>query len=158
MACSQRVTPEEEYAGSDRPLLPASAVLGEGQEAGSPREAGPPPPAGGDAIRVTVEQAAGGAPAASAVLFVFVRPPGVLEGPPLAVRRIAGPDLPLTLTIGPGDAMIAGTTFPASVVVHGRLDLDGNAMTTGPDDWAAASDPVAPGGEARLVLEPPRGP
>jgi len=158
MACSQRVTPEEEYAGSERPLLPASAVMGEGPEAGPPQEAGPQPPAGEDAIRVTVERATAGAAAAGAVLFVFVRPPGVLEGPPLAVRRIPGPDLPLTLTIGPGDAMIPGTTFPASVVVHGRLDLDGNAMTSGPDDWAAASDPVAPGGEARLVLERPQGP
>lgn len=140
LACSQRVTPEEEYAALERErsveVRPAS-----------------------EAIRVTVEGPAGrdAAVGPSGVAFVFVRADEVTGGPPLAVRRIPAPEFPLVVTIGPEDAMIAGTTFPSRVRVEARLDRDGDAFTVGADDWVAERNGVTPGGEARLVLAPAGG-
>jgi hypothetical protein len=149
VACSQRVTPEEEYAAweRERPLMPASQV----QEI----EPGAEPGAGSDeAVAVTVEWP--GPPDAQAsssdVLFVFARQVGVSSGPPLAVRRIPAPTFPARIEIGSADAMIPGTRFPDRVSIQARLDRDGDASTAGSDDWAGTSEPVAPGGEVRLVL------
>jgi hypothetical protein len=153
IACSQRVTPEEGYAARERerPLIPASEIPASATESTGSADAA--------AIRVQIDGPVDfdrpapdvvGLPAE--VLFVFVRPVGATEGPPLAVRRIEGPSFPLSLSIGPSDAMIPGTTFPDRVVIHARIDIDGIATTTSPSDWAAASEPVAPGGEARIVL------
>lgn len=150
--CSQRVTPEDEYAARDAareatpvPAAPAPVAM--------PAPAAAPAP--GD-IAVTIEAPAGGAP--SGVLFLFVRPVGASGGPPLAVRRIARPSFPLEIGIGPGDAMIPGTRFPDRVTVEARLDQDGDASTTGPEDRSARSEPVALGGAVRLVLEPGEAP
>ncbi len=147
-ACSQRVSPEEEYArqARERPLLPAEAAL----PARAPLGMGSTAATDAD-IGVTIEAAPGAE--GGGVLFVFVRPAGVTAGPPLAVQRIPAPRFPLTLTIGPADAMIPGTEFPDRVVVQARLDEDGDAMTEGPRDGTAASEPVELGGTVRLVLE-----
>jgi hypothetical protein len=149
VACSQRVTPEEEYAARERerPLMPASDIPGI-----EPRAE---PSAGSDeAVAVTVEwPAPPDAPVSSSdVLFVFVRPVGVSSGPPLAVRRIPAPTFPARIQIGSADAMIPGTVFPDSLSIQARLDRDGDASTEGPDDWAGASEPVAPGGEVSIAL------
>jgi cytochrome c-type biogenesis protein CcmH len=165
IACSQRVTPEEEYAERERerPLLAAGAETPAGgsmQPPGTPPGATGTAPAGASsdpaAIAVTLEWPAGPdqAVASTDVLFLFVRPPGVTSGPPLAVRRLPAPSFPLSIEIGPRDAMIPGTEFPERVAVSARLDRDGNAMTTGPDDWEATSEPVAAGGSTVLVLAP----
>jgi hypothetical protein len=164
VACNQRVTPEREYAARERerPLLAADARQ---NPAGAPQTEGPPsgtagavPGASSDpaAIAVTVTwPAPADQPVASTdVLFLFVRPPGATSGPPLAVRRLPAPSFPLSVEIGPRDAMIPGTDFPERVAVSARLDRDGNAMTTGPDDWEATSEPVAAGGAAEIVLRP----
>lgn len=148
-ACSQRVTPEDEYAeqARERPLMPASAA---------PVEA-PAPPTGTstEPVSVAVEWAPGPEPDVdAAVLFVIVRPEGQTAGPPLAVRRIPRPEIPLTVEIGPDDAMIAGTLFPDRVVVEARIDQDGIATTRGAGDWSSQAEPAVPGGEARLVLTP----
>ena len=169
IACSQRVTPEDEYARTerDRPRLddaevaamagapaeaPAAGMPGAGAEAAPDAETAP----SADAVAVTVEwPGSGGDPAASsAVLFVYARPVGATAGPPLAVRRVFGPSFPVSLSISSADAMVPGTAFPARVTIQARLDRDGNAMTTMEGDWAAASAPVVPGGEARLMLAP----
>ncbi len=165
-ACSQRVTPEEEYADQprERPLLPAGeAPVMPAPGGATPMMPGGRPAAGGAAasgpgVDVTIELARGGAPPASgAILFVFVRPEGVTSGPPLAVRRVERPDFPMSFEIGPADAMMPGTVFPDRVQVQARLDQDGVVTTTAPGDWSARSDPVAPGGEATLVLSPSDG-
>ena len=148
MACSQRVTPEEEFAERERerPLL----------SEGSPELGGPPvagdaaPAAEGPTFPVVVESSDAGA---NGVLFVIVRPPGVTTGPPLAVRRVPAPEFPVELAIGPGDAMIPGTAFPDRVAIAARLDMDGDASTTGPDDLEAAGEATAAGSTTRLVLE-----
>jgi hypothetical protein len=163
IACSQRVTPEEDYARAERerPRLgdaEVAAMTGAPQEApaaGMPAARDEAAPAA-DAVTVTIEwPGSQDEPAASSdVLFVFARPVGATAGPPLAVRRIFAPSFPASLAISSADAMVPGTAFPARVTIQARLDRDGNAMTTMPGDWAAASAPVVPGGEARLVLAP----
>ena len=153
-ACSQRVTPEEEYArqARERPLLPASDAVPVEAPAAGPTMGTAAGGASDADIEVTIETAPGGA-GDGGVLFVFVRPAGVTAGPPLAVQRISSPRFPLTLTIGPANAMMPGTEFPDLVTVQARLDQDGDAMTEGSADGSAASDPIAPGGTVRLLLE-----
>ena len=89
------------------------------------------------------------------VLFVFIRRVEGEGGPPLAVQRHVRVRFPFAFSIGSQDAMIDGVEFPDQVRVVARLDSDGNAMTEGPGDWHAASEPIALGTEGlELVLEP----
>lgn len=155
-ACSQRVTPEEEFSETDRerPLIDPSQLppgMAEGGAApaaapmrgGAASEGAASEPAA-DAIRGTIALPEGES-AGSATLFVFVRAPGVTGGPPLAVQRWPGSALPLEYAIGSESAMMGGGSLPDEVVVQARLDADGNAMTTGEGDRSAQSEPVAPG-------------
>lgn len=154
-ACSQRVTPEEEYSEQDRerPRVDPSAL-------GGPDEAPPPAaPAGADAdleaqaIAGTIEGP--GTPPPGAILFVFVRPAGAEGGPPLAVQRHPGALFPMTFSISPNDGMMGASAFPDRVTLEARLDADANAMTSGPDDWSDRLDDVVPGtGGVELRLQP----
>ncbi|HGY5297349.1 TPA: c-type cytochrome biogenesis protein CcmI [Aeromonas salmonicida] len=62
-------------------------------------------------------------------LFVFAVVP---NGPPMpiAVKRIAGPTLPVTLSLGDGDAMMEGSKLPAypQLQFKARLSRGGNVM------------------------------
>ena len=158
VSCSQRAEPEADYVEgeSGRPVLPAEmtppALTGgqgrasmTGGVADAPAPGAPAAEPSAAALRGRIEAPADGAAAPGAVLFLFVRAAGAAGGPPLAVQRHPADALPLEFAIGPESAMIAGTTFPELVTVEARLDQDGNAMTEGPDDRAARSDPVAPG-------------
>jgi hypothetical protein len=79
------------------------------------------------------------------ILYLFVRPAGSEAGPPLAVQRIPPTSFPMPFAIGPQDAMSAAADFPEQVTVEARLDRDGDAMSRGPDDWTARSQPITPG-------------
>lgn len=147
-ACSQRVTPEEEYAQQERerPLVSLDRPM-------PPERADPASPSTGQdaaqTIRGTIEAPAD---AAGGVLFLFVRPAGATGGPPLAVQRIPAPTFPRAFAIGPQDAMIEGGPFPDRVTVEARLDGDGDAMTAEPADLSARSE-AAPGDSGlRLAL------
>jgi cytochrome c-type biogenesis protein CcmH len=149
MACSQRVTTEEEFAQSERerPLVsapttgsvPPVGVSTETSGASAGPVSAPSDPA--QTIRGTIEAPTG---AAGGILFLFVRPAGATGGPPLAVQRIPSPAFPLAFSIGPGDAMVASGPFPERVTIEARLDGDGNAMTEEPGDLSARSE-TAPG-------------
>ncbi|HET9332426.1 MAG TPA: hypothetical protein VFQ21_02455 [Gemmatimonadota bacterium] len=164
VACSQRVSTEEEFARSerDRPVVSAEGVrlptpVGT-PGGGMPGSAGMGAPAGevdaddeAQTIRGTIAAPSG---AGGGVLFLFVRAAGATGGPPLAVQRIPSPSFPLSFAIGPADAMMAGGPFPDRVTVEARLDADGNAMTEGPDDVSARAE-VAPGASGvELTLGP----
>lgn len=158
VACSQRVTPEEEYSEEerDRPLvdpsrLPPGVAGGAGAPAGAPMQAPASEAPAADAVRGTVSLPEG-ADAAGGAVFVFVRSPGVAGGPPLAVQRHPASALPLDYAIGSESMMMGGGALPDEVVVEARLDADGDAMTTGPDDWSARSQPVAVGSEGVDLL------
>lgn len=77
-------------------------------------------------------------PTEGAVLFVIAREPGS-SGPPLAVRRIPSPRLPLELTLTDADSMLPQRPLSAagSVEVLARLSASGEPAAR-PGDWESA--------------------
>ena len=145
-ACSQRVTPEEEFAQQERerPLIqvePGAATIPAPPAAGPAAGSAAGPEDAAQTIRGTIEAPPG---TGGGVLFLFVRAAGATGGPPLAAQRIPSPSFPLAFAIGPEDAMMDGGPFPERVTIEVRLDGDGNAMTEAPGDLSARSE-AAPG-------------
>jgi tetratricopeptide (TPR) repeat protein len=84
------------------------------------------------------------------VLFVALRSaPGA---PPVAVRRVAAPDFPLTLTLTADDSMM-GTALPDSGYVTARLDQDGDVTSVDDGDLAGSGEAVT-GQTIALQLAP----
>ena len=84
-------------------------------------------------------------------LFVILRSEGVTTGPPVAVRRLDEPNLPLEVHLSQADSMIGGE-LPPSAAVTARWDADGNAMTR--EDLPEASATAQKGGASELELCP----
>ena len=81
--------------------------------------------------------------AANAVLYVMVRGAGPAMGPPIGVRRIIGPSLPLEITITDQDSMLAERKISteAEIQVQARLSLTGSpAASSG--DWQSAASTI----------------
>lgn len=165
--CSQRVSTEEDFAreGRERPLIrlqqaPPAAGGGTGSATAMPGAAAEPvePAAesssGEGTIRGTIEwpEADEAVLSSGAILYLFVRPAGAEAGPPLAAQRIPPNSFPMPFAIGPADAMSAAVDFPEQVTVEARLDRDGDAMSRGPDDWTARSEPIAPGSRGVVLV------
>lgn len=73
------------------------------------------------------------------VLYVMVRSSGPAMGPPLGVRRIIDPALPLEITISDGDSMMQERMISseATLQLQARISLTGSpAAKTG--DWQSA--------------------
>lgn len=75
---------------------------------------------GGDAIPAGVPE--------NAVLFVMIRTPGVAAGPPIGVRRVIGPNLPLSMAINDQDSMLQERLISSEpqVQLQARLSLSGS--------------------------------
>jgi cytochrome c-type biogenesis protein CcmH len=75
---------------------------------------------GGDALPAGVPE--------NAVLFVMIRTPGVAAGPPIGVRRVIGPTLPLSLAISDQDSMLQERLISSEpqVQIQARLSLSGS--------------------------------
>ncbi|MDP3937916.1 MAG: hypothetical protein Q8R92_07245 [Deltaproteobacteria bacterium] len=73
-----------------------------------------------------------------AVLFIIARPAGGPGGPPVAVKRIAAPEFPLTYALTAADSMAPGQPLQGRVNVTVRLDTDGNASTREAGDLVGA--------------------
>ena len=88
-----------------------------------------------------------------ALLFVIARAEG--GGPPLAVKRIENPALPLRFEIGPDDRMIAARPFVGPFTLSAWIDLDGNVMTRGAGDLeGSAGGTYQPGAErVEIVID-----
>jgi hypothetical protein len=163
LACDRKLEP---YDPDERPEPPdLSRIFPEGAERAQQAEAGaqpalptaprgaPPPgagaaPATGAPVRGTVEidDALRGRAPRGGVLFVIARSEG--GGPPLAVKRIVDPELPLDFEIGPADRMIEQMPFAGPLRLSARLDADGNATTREPGDLqGSAPGAVEPGAE-----------
>ncbi|MFC1720334.1 tetratricopeptide repeat protein [Pseudomonadota bacterium] len=70
------------------------------------------------------------------VLFVVIRSPGPAVGPPIGVRRIMSPTLPLEIDISDQDSMIKERKISAEkeVQFQAKYSLTGSP-TTNPGDW-----------------------
>jgi cytochrome c-type biogenesis protein CcmH len=165
LGCDRKIEP---FVPGEKPEPPdLSRIFPEGAEKAAKQEAeaaapaatggpGAPPAAAaesGKAITGTVSIApelAGRIPP-GAVLFVIAR--SAETGPPLAVKRIPDPKLPLAFSIGPDDRMIRTMPFAGPVKLSARIDSDGNAMTRLPGDLAgAAPEPHQPGDSGVSVV------
>jgi cytochrome c-type biogenesis protein CcmH/NrfG len=89
---------------------------------------------------------------AGASLFVFVPSPG--GGPPLAVKRVAGP-LPQQLSLSGADAMIAGHGIKAgdAVKVVARLSKGGTPTASPGDPFGEAQARVGAPGTIKIVID-----
>jgi cytochrome c-type biogenesis protein CcmH len=90
------------------------------------------------------------------VLYVMIRPPGPAVGPPIGVRRISNPTLPLSLTVTDQDSMLEERKISSEsdVQVQARLSLSGSpAARSG--DWQSepALVSLASGETVKLTLD-----
>jgi cytochrome c-type biogenesis protein CcmH len=110
----------------------------------------------GTAVRVSASDTALAAIPPNAVLYVMVRPPGAAVGPPLGVRRVIDPALPLDLTISDGDSMMQERkiSLESEIQLQARISLTGSpAARSG--DWQSApvTVPLAPGRSVELRID-----
>ncbi|MDX1380118.1 MAG: hypothetical protein R3233_03310 [Xanthomonadales bacterium] len=145
---------------------PAPAMAAAAQASAQPvGEAGPAPDTGagpgaegwnGTDVRVLASDAARAAIPPGAVLFVMVRAPGPAAGPPLGVRRIAGPQFPLELTVSDRDSMMAQRPISSEreVQLQARVSQSGSPAAS-PGDWESApvTVPLDAAGTVELTLE-----
>ena len=75
----------------------------------------------------------------NSVLYIIIRSAGLVAGPPLGVRRINNPALPLELTIDDQDSMMAGRKISSEseLRLQARLSLSG-APNAQSGDWQSA--------------------
>jgi len=110
----------------------------------------------GTDVRVLASDAARAAIPPGAVLFVMVRTPGPAAGPPLGVRRIAGPQFPLEMTVSDRDSMMAQRPISSEqeVQLQARVSLSGSPAAR-PGDWESApvTVPLDAAGAVELTLD-----
>lgn len=110
--------------------------------------------AGSASLVVVVDLSKGVVVPSGALLFVIVREAGFETGPPVAVKRLAAADFPITVNISEKDSM-AGESLPGLVRIDARIDADGDPLTKDPKDPVASEDNVRTGGgQTLLVLAP----
>jgi len=91
---------------------------------------------------------------AGGILFVFARPAGGSEGPPIAVKRLPA-RFPAAFELSEADSMM-GQPLPDQLLIEARLDEDGDPTTRPPTDPKARLDRVKVGRtDLRLVLKRP---
>lgn len=90
----------------------------------------------------------------SAALYVIARRPGEPSGPPLAVKRFAGPlKFPVDFTLTASDVMLQGLSFDGNVAVSARVSQSGAAMPVNPGDIEGfAQAPFVPVGTSGVEV------
>jgi len=93
----------------------------------------------GTRIRVVPSEDARNRMPTGATLFVIIRSPGPAVGPPLGVRRIVDPILPIDMTISDSDSMMAERkiSLEKEVQLQARISLSGSP-TVASGDWQSA--------------------
>jgi hypothetical protein len=122
---ARRSAEEERSAGAAPAGMPGAAA------GGAPGAAAA---GSGQPLQGTITLAPGleGRVPPGSILFLIARRSEA--GPPLAVKRVPDPKLPLDFSIGPDDRMIKQMPFVGPIRLTARLDSDGNAMTRRPGD------------------------
>ena len=110
----------------------------------------------GTTVRIAASEAAQAAIPPDAVMFVVIRSAAVAVGPPLGVRRVIGPRLPLEISVTDADSMIAERkiSLESEIQLQARISLSGTpAAASG--DWQSAPVKVSlDSGEAvELVID-----
>ena len=166
LACDRKIEP---FVPGEKPEAPdLSRIFPEGAEKAAKQEAKPgmpaapaegrgAPPAAGAASAspitgtISIKPELAGRVPPGAVLFLIARTNET--GPPLAVKRIPDPKLPLDFSIGPDDRMIKALPFAGPIQLSARIDSDGNAMTKLPGDLTGAAPlPHQPGDSGVSVV------
>ncbi len=129
-----------EYLPGDGPGAPAWSPRADAPEVELPPLTRAPKTAEdpGAAVRGLIGLAPDAKAPPGAVLFIIARPEGDAGGPPVAVKRIAAPDYPLTYALTAADAMLPGRPLQGRIDVTARLDSDGNASTREAGDLLGA--------------------
>jgi len=151
----------------ETPAMPPAGSPAETVAAAAPTAttAAPPPAApeagtaggwAGTPVRVSVSDAARTSVPAGATLYVVVRTPGPAMGPPLGVRRLNDPVLPLDLTITDQDSMLAERriSLESEIQLQARISLTGSpAARSG--DWQSkpVTVPLDASGTVDLVID-----
>jgi cytochrome c-type biogenesis protein CcmH len=110
----------------------------------------------GTTVRISASEAAQAAIPPNAVMFVIIRSGAVAVGPPLGVRRIIGPQLPLEITLTDADSMIAERkiSLESEIQLQARISLSGSPGAAA-GDWQSAPVKVAldSGQPVELVID-----
>jgi cytochrome c-type biogenesis protein CcmH len=90
----------------------------------------------GTPVRISASEAAEAAIPPNAVMFVVIRSAAIAMGPPLGVRRVIGPQLPLEITLTDADSMIAERqiSFESEIQLQARVSLSGSPGAAS-GDW-----------------------
>ncbi len=112
VACNHEITPGQ-IAEGPRPIDPNAIVSG------------------------TVETAPGIQIKGSGSLFIISRKADKPFGPPLAVKNVSDPILPLEFRLSQANVMMQSNIFSGTISLTARFDRDGNPMTTAAGDIVA---------------------
>ncbi|MDT8321405.1 MAG: hypothetical protein RQ826_12850 [Xanthomonadales bacterium] len=131
-----------------------------GVEVGSvespPAPTTPTAAAGGLQVSIAAAEEAAGSIPTGGVLYVMIRAPGPAMGPPLGVRRIEDPVLPLQLTITDNDSMLKERLISSEeeVQVQARISQSGSPAAL-PGDWQSSAQTVSlsAGTPVQLLLD-----
>lgn len=134
--------------GADSPVMPEMTAA-EPQEASADAPemtAGAPLETGtwtGTDLDISASEGAIQAASNGAVLYVMIRDAAVAMGPPIGVRRIINPTLPLQVTITDRDSMMQERMISSlsEVQVQARLSLSGSPAAK-PGDWQSAKQVI----------------
>lgn len=150
----ERLEPGSDVANSVREQLRAAQQEAGIAVAAPAADQADPEQAGGAEVRVSVKVAdeLAGRFGASDLVFVFARPSSG-PGMPLAVKRFPAGRLPVTVTLGPDDAMTPQNALSAEqeIVVTARISKSGSA-TPQAGDLEGQSEPFIVGEKGRLDL------
>jgi cytochrome c-type biogenesis protein CcmH len=152
-------TPQVGPAAAAAPTAPAAAETGSRQAAASGGAASADPGAGALRGRIQIDAALAGKLRPDDTLFVVARSldaQGQPSGPPLAVLRARGADLPLSFTLDDRLAMgpmakLSSVAPGTQVKVVARISRSGEAATRS-GDLQGSSDPVKPGTSGMTIV------
>ena len=152
-------TPQVGPAAAAAPTAPAAAETGSRQAASSGSAASADPGAGALSGRIQIDAALAGKLRPDDTLFVVARSldaQGQPSGPPLAVLRARGADLPLSFTLDDRLAMgpmakLSSVAPGTQVKVVARISRSGEAATRS-GDLQGSSDPVKPGTSGMTIV------
>ena len=94
----------------------------------------------GTSVQVSPSEALQSEMPAGAVLYVMIRAPGPAVGPPIGVRRILNPALPLEITITDQDSMLKEIQISSlpELQLQARLSLSGSPGARS-GDWQSTT-------------------